>query len=130
MYCPMLGWGRVLGIRLIPLGVIASAIACGSAKPAESADSAAENIDANAEETPAASDAVEKSADSAGGQGDDGAASDGTQGGEPAAADDVQAVLQLVIDDEALQPFLHLEQPGRFPLRIAFGADVRDVSGV
>jgi hypothetical protein len=32
---------------------------------------------------------------------------------------DVQEVLQLVIDDEALNPYLHLEQPDRFPLRVA-----------
>jgi hypothetical protein len=32
---------------------------------------------------------------------------------------DVQEVLQLVIDDEALTPYLHLEQPDRFPLRVA-----------
>jgi hypothetical protein len=32
---------------------------------------------------------------------------------------DVQEVLQLVIDDEALDPYLHLEQPDRFPLRVA-----------
>jgi hypothetical protein len=31
----------------------------------------------------------------------------------------VQEVLQLVIDDEALTPYLHLEQPDRFPLRVA-----------
>jgi hypothetical protein len=32
---------------------------------------------------------------------------------------DVQEVLQLVIDDEALNPYLHLEQHDRFPLRVA-----------
>jgi hypothetical protein len=31
----------------------------------------------------------------------------------------VQEVLQLVLDDEALNPYLHLEQPDRFPLRVA-----------
>ncbi|HEY3237061.1 MAG TPA: hypothetical protein VGJ84_20245 [Polyangiaceae bacterium] len=36
---------------------------------------------------------------------------------------DVQSILQLVIDDEALDPYLHLGQPGRFPLAIA-GPDV------
>jgi hypothetical protein len=28
-------------------------------------------------------------------------------------------VLQLVIEDQELTPFLHLEQPDRFPLRVA-----------
>jgi hypothetical protein len=36
-----------------------------------------------------------------------------------ASAADIQAVLQLVIDDEALSPYLHLEQPDRFPLRVS-----------
>src|SRR5262245_42057109 len=34
-------------------------------------------------------------------------------------ADDVRDVLQAVIDDEALTPYLHLEQPNRFPLRVS-----------
>jgi hypothetical protein len=41
-----------------------------------------------------------------------------TAAGEASVAD-VQEVLQLVLDDEALQPYLHLEQPDRFPLRVA-----------
>lgn len=36
-----------------------------------------------------------------------------------ASNEDVQAVLQLVIDDEALGPYLHLDKPDRFPVRIA-----------
>jgi len=39
--------------------------------------------------------------------------------GTPDRSADLQTVLQLVIDDEALTPYLHLEQPDRFPLRIA-----------
>jgi len=37
----------------------------------------------------------------------------------PPSAEDLRALLQLVIDDESLGPFLHLEQPGRFPLQIS-----------
>jgi hypothetical protein len=37
----------------------------------------------------------------------------------PASNQDVQSVLQLVIDDEALEPYLHLDKPDRFPFRIA-----------
>ncbi len=33
--------------------------------------------------------------------------------------EDVQKVLQLVLDDEALEVHLHLGQPGRFPLKVA-----------
>lgn len=34
---------------------------------------------------------------------------------------DMQEILQLVINDEALDPYLHLEEPGRFPLQISGG---------
>lgn len=44
---------------------------------------------------------------------------DATSPGEPASVDDIREVLQLVIDDEALTPYLHLEQPERFPLRVS-----------
>jgi hypothetical protein len=101
---------------------------CGSAKPAESAEDADAPVAASDEAASASGDAAEKNADNAG-RSDESTAASESPGAEPT-ADDVQAVLQLVIDDDALQPFLHLEQPGRFPLRIAFGADVRDVSGV
>jgi len=37
----------------------------------------------------------------------------------PSTADDLKTVLQLVLDDETLDPFLHLDQPGRFPLAIS-----------
>jgi hypothetical protein len=37
----------------------------------------------------------------------------------PATADDLRGVLQAVIDDEALTPYLRLEKPYRFPLRIS-----------
>lgn len=37
----------------------------------------------------------------------------------PATNEDVQAVLQLVIDDDALGPYLHLDRPDRFPLRVS-----------
>jgi hypothetical protein len=36
-----------------------------------------------------------------------------------AAEGDAQAALQAVIDDDALTPYLKLEEPGRFPLRIS-----------
>src|SRR5262245_42416422 len=37
----------------------------------------------------------------------------------PASAEDLREVLQAVIDDDALTPYLHLEQRGRFPLHLA-----------
>jgi hypothetical protein len=37
----------------------------------------------------------------------------------PASAEDVNAILQLVVNDEELDKFLHLGEPGRFPLKVA-----------
>jgi len=37
----------------------------------------------------------------------------------PASPDDLRGVLQAVIDDDALTPYLKLQQPNRFPLRIS-----------
>jgi hypothetical protein len=37
----------------------------------------------------------------------------------PASADDLRELLQAVIDDDALTPYLRLTQPGRFPLRVS-----------
>lgn len=48
------------------------------------------------------------------------AANDGGGAASPA---DMQEILQLVINDEALDPYLHLEEPGRFPLQIS-GSDI------
>lgn len=76
----------------------------GAAKSAEapSADSPPSEAEAAAEQ-PATHEAATKPKDNAG----------------PATHEDVQAVLQLVIDDEALEPYLHLDRAERFPLRVA-----------
>jgi hypothetical protein len=37
----------------------------------------------------------------------------------PASPEDIRGVLQAVIDDEALEPYLKLQLPNRFPLRIS-----------
>lgn len=55
------------------------------------------------------------------GEGDDAEAS-GDAGGA-ATPEDMKEILQLVINDEALDPYLHLEEPGRFPLQIS-GSDI------
>jgi hypothetical protein len=47
------------------------------------------------------------------------ATSDEDQPGGPATPEDLQQILQLVINDEALEPYLKLEEPGRFPLQIS-----------
>lgn len=55
--------------------------------------------------------------------GDDTESSEATEPSGPASPQDLQEILQLVINDEALDPYLHLEEPGRFPLQIS-GGDV------
>jgi hypothetical protein len=90
--------------------------ACGGPSPAQSAE------DAAPAEAPSDESATEApTADSAeSGDGNDGGSSESSSaGGEPASPADVKEALQLVLDDEALAPYLHLEQPDRFPLRVA-----------
>ena len=57
-------------------------------------------------------------ADEGEGDGEGEAASDAGGAASPA---DMQEILQLVINDEALDPYLHLEEPGRFPMQISGG---------
>jgi hypothetical protein len=47
--------------------------------------------------------------------------SEAEEPGGPATPEDIQQVLQLVINDEALDAYLKLEEPGRFPLQISGG---------
>jgi hypothetical protein len=88
-------------------------LACGSAAPAKSPDDASEETPvkdpapAADAEAPAAEKAPEKAKESSG----------------PTSNQDVQTVLQLVIDDEALEPYLHLDKPDRFPFRVG-GSDL------
>ena len=46
-----------------------------------------------------------------------------SEGGGAASTADMQEILQLVINDEALDPYLKLEEPGRFPMQIS-GSDI------
>ncbi|HVJ17137.1 MAG TPA: hypothetical protein VM686_16970 [Polyangiaceae bacterium] len=87
-------------------------IACGSAKPAESPDAA---------EPKGGYDDAEMEADMAGGDpaGGESAPSEKPPAGPVEATDaDLKTILQLVLDDDALQPYLHLEEPERMPLKI------------
>jgi hypothetical protein len=45
--------------------------------------------------------------------------SDKPAGGAPASEQDVAAILQLVVDDPELDRYLHLGEPGRFPLQLS-----------
>ncbi|HET9934683.1 MAG TPA: hypothetical protein VFQ35_28455 [Polyangiaceae bacterium] len=87
-------------------------IACATGAPAKSPEAESEPESAVQEKTPggesSSSDApAEKASESA---------------SKPASNDDVKEVLQLVIDDEALGPYLHLDRPDRFPVRVAGSA--------
>jgi hypothetical protein len=91
--------------------VLLCAVACGgAATPPASADDV--DSPSNGSDDPDSTQKV--SADSA-----EAAAPEPRASSEAAGADDVASVLQLVIDDEALAPYLRLEQPDRFPLRVS-----------
>lgn len=90
---------------------VLSSLACGgppaaAAHPETAADAPAANEPApvDVEAAPAKSDA---------------AASDKPANGAPASDADVTAILQLVVDDPELDHYLHLGEPGRFPLQIS-----------
>jgi hypothetical protein len=87
-------------------------IACGSSTPAESPDDSSESDTESSESVPSSPN--DKAAES---EGASAKASD--EPASEAAGDDVKAVLQLVLDDESLDPHLKLTETGRFPLKIA-----------
>src|SRR3954452_20044608 len=47
------------------------------------------------------------------------AVADKPAAGAPASDEDVTAILQLVVNDPELDNYLHLGEPGRFPLQLA-----------
>jgi hypothetical protein len=92
------------------LPVVSLAFACGGpAAPAASPETGAEAAgdakapqDANAAAPTADTPAADKPASNA-----------------PASDEDVTAILQLVVNDPELDNYLHLGEPGRFPLQLA-----------
>lgn len=92
------------------LGSFAVLTACGGAATPEPAEPTSEAAPSEAEPAAASEAPAEAGAESAP------AAASGEANADVA---QVQEVLQLVLDDEALNPYLHLEQPDRFPLRVA-----------
>ena len=95
------------------LPLIGLALACGGpAAPAASpAAPAVEQPDDAQAPTP---DAAKAPADKA-----EAPASDKPAASAPASDADVTAILQLVVDDPELDRYLHLGEPGRFPLQLA-----------
>ena len=84
-------------------------IACAAGTPAKAPEAESEPESTTPEKTPrdeapASEVAPEKSSEAS---------------AKPASSEDVRDVLQLVIDDEALAPYLHLDRPDRFPLRVS-----------
>lgn len=102
----------------------ALAAACGKSQP--EAQSAADESAAEPESS--GDEAASKPGDE-GDEPDDGVKETGklkTTSGGPApgaqSSNDQQAILQLVIDDPELDPFLKLGEPGRFPLKLSGSA--------
>lgn len=92
-------------------------VACGGGAPPKAPDAAGS---ADGPEPSEASAGESREAPAAAGGGTDVAPGEATAatGGE-VNKDEVQTILQLVIEDEELTPYLHLDRPDRFPLRIA-----------
>lgn len=96
---------------------VASGIFLGCGGGAPEAPKTADDVASSDDSGTADADAEEETADES-----EEVTADDDQGEEAGAAatdEDVQKVLQLVIDDPSLDPYLHLEEPGRFPLKIA-----------
>jgi hypothetical protein len=99
---------------------LGSALSCGGGPPPESA--------ADVESEAGESEAPDSAASDASGEaeGDTSADKPADESKAPASgaasSDDVREVLQLVVEDEALNPYLHLELPKRFPLKVSGSA--------
>jgi hypothetical protein len=93
------------------LPLISLALACGGpAAPAASPDAPAEAPDeAKAPD----------SGDAAASKGDAPAADKPSGSSAPASDEDITAILQLVVNDPELDNYLHLGEPGRFPLQLS-----------
>jgi hypothetical protein len=92
--------------RLVCLAVLV--VGCGAKEPARSAATPEPKAETSVESAPAAPSKKELAA-----------AQESPASAAPASPTDLRDVLQAVIDDDALTPYLHLEQPNRFPLRVS-----------
>ena len=102
--------------------VLVCSVACGGGnKEAASPDAESESAEsATAESTSTGDEGADDSVRKAAGTPD-------AKGGPPSAgatqsADDATAVLELVVNDPELDPYLKLGEPGRFPLKISGSA--------
>jgi hypothetical protein len=93
------------------LPLIALAVACGGpTAPAASPEAPVEATDDAKAPAPEAEAPTDKS---------DAPASEKPAAGAPASEQDVAVILQLVVDDPELDRYLHLGEPGRFPLQLS-----------
>lgn len=99
--------------------LLAALAGCGGSQtePQEPEQESASSLDS------ASSDETDDSLDLDASGADDGGTSDASMDAPPATPQDFEAALQLVMGDEALLNALNLEEPGRFPIKIA-GADI------
>ena len=74
---------------------------------------------------PSGSEPEAESSESAEGSAEKPAAAGSEAKDGPVSADELRTILQLVIDDDSLDPVLHLDQPGRFPLAVS-GPNIPD----
>ncbi|HEV8550720.1 MAG TPA: hypothetical protein VGQ57_16860 [Polyangiaceae bacterium] len=81
-------------------------------KEASDDDRTYEDTDSDAKPTPRPANTVRESAGDA----------KRSEAAAPSQGDDVHAVLQLAVDDQELDQYLKLGEPGRFPLKIAGSA--------
>jgi len=104
--------------------MVLHSVACGGANKdaASPADADSEGTESSASETKSGDDGADDSSNvrKAAGTPD-------AKGGPPPASasqstDDATAVLELVVNDPELDPYLHLGDPGRFPLKISGSA--------
>lgn len=89
--------------------------ACGGNQEAESPD----DYEDDYVEDPAEEGDVDMGDDLGSDDGDESSSADSGGGSGAATTDDMKAALQLVLDDEELGPYLKLEEPGRFPLKVS-----------
>ena len=105
-------------MRLVTLVICLCLVSCAEGTPeAEAPDDSDELYEDDAVEQNFANDSSRDDD-----EGSDDTSEDLSPSG-PATPEDLKTILQLVINDEALDPYLKLEEPGRFPLKIS-GSDV------
>lgn len=104
--------GRTMS-RWLAFAASVCVLACGSGTPAKSPESAP----SEEESTPGAA-----ASDAEPAQSEQPEPATEKESSGPASSADMQTIVQLVIDDEALQPYLHLDKPDRFPFRVGGSA--------